>query len=137
MNSYSKTIVKIGPSGHGQLTKMVNQLCIAGLLQGLAEAIALGKSSNLNMLKVYEAISGGAAQSWQMDNRFITMIDDKFDFGFAVDLMIKDLKIAINHAKTNHLELEISKNVLKKYKKLSSKNMGNLDTSSLIKLFDL
>ena len=93
--------------------------------------------SKLDMDKVFTAISNGAAQSWQMDNRFKTMIENRFDFGFAVDLMIKDLKIAINHAKTNHLELEISKNVLKKYKKLSSKNMGNLDTSSLIKLFDL
>ncbi|MDB2356630.1 NAD(P)-dependent oxidoreductase [Gammaproteobacteria bacterium] len=137
MNTYASSIVHIGPSGHGQLTKMINQLCIAGIIQGLSEGIILGKSSKLNMDKVFTAISNGAAQSWQMDNRFKTMIENRFDFGFAVDLMIKDLKIAINHAKTNHLELEISKNVLKKYKKLSSKNMGNLDTSSLIKLFDL
>ena len=127
MKSYSDTIVKIGPSGHGQLTKMVNQLCIAGLLQGLAEGIALGKSSNLNMLKVYEAISGGAAQSWQMDNRFITMIDDKFDFGFAVDLMIKDLKIALKNAESKKLNLMVSKNVLNRYKKLSKNNFGKLD----------
>ena len=137
MNSYSNTIVKIGPSGHGQLTKMVNQLCIAGLLQGLAEAIALGKSSNLDMLKVYEAISGGAAQSWQMDNRFISMINDKFDFGFAVDLMIKDLNIAIKNAESKKLNLMISKNVLNRYKKLSKNNFGKLDTSSLIKLFNV
>ena len=137
MNSYSNTIVKIGPSGHGQLTKMVNQLCIAGLLQGLAEAIALGKSSNLNMLKVYEAISGGAAQSWQMDNRFITMIEDKYDFGFAVDLMIKDLKIALKNAESKKLNLVISKNVLNRYKQLSKNNFGKLDTSSLIKLFNV
>lgn len=137
MNAYASSIVHIGPSGHGQLTKMINQLCIAGIIQGLSEGIILGKSSKLNMDKVFTAISNGAAQSWQMDNRFKTMIENRFDFGFAVDLMIKDLKIAINHAKKNHLELEISKNVLKKYKKLSSKNMGNLDTSSLIKLFDL
>ena len=137
MNSYSNTIVKIGPSGHGQLTKMVNQLCIAGLLQGLAEAIALGKSSNLDMLKVYEAISGGAAQSWQMDNRFISMINDKFDFGFAVDLMIKDLNIALKNAESKELNLMISKNVLNRYKKLSKNNFGKLDTSSLIKLFNV
>jgi 3-hydroxyisobutyrate dehydrogenase len=137
MKSYSDTIVKIGPSGHGQLTKMVNQLCIAGLLQGLAEGIALGKSSNLNMLKVYEAISGGAAQSWQMDNRFTTMIDDKFDFGFAVDLMIKDLKIALKNAESKKLNLMVSKNVLNRYKKLSKNNFGKLDTSSLIKLFNV
>ena len=137
MNSYSNIIVKIGPSGHGQLTKMVNQLCIAGLLQGLAEAIALGKSSNLDMLKVYEAISGGAAQSWQMDNRFISMINDKFDFGFAVDLMIKDLNIALKNAESKELNLMISKNVLNRYKKLSKNNFGKLDTSSLIKLFNV
>ena len=137
MNSYSNTIVKIGPSGHGQLTKMVNQLCIAGLLQGLAEAIALGKSSNLDMLRVYEAISGGAAQSWQMDNRFISMINDKFDFGFAVDLMIKDLNIALKNAESKELNLMISKNVLNRYKKLSKNNFGKLDTSSLIKLFNV
>ena len=116
---------------------MINQLCIAGIIQGLSEGIVLGKTSKLDMDKVFIAISNGAAQSWQMDNRFKTMIEDRFDFGFAVDLMIKDLKIAINHAKSNHLELEISKNVLQKYKKLSSKNMGNFDTSSLIKLFDI
>jgi 3-hydroxyisobutyrate dehydrogenase-like beta-hydroxyacid dehydrogenase len=137
MNSYASSIVHIGPSGHGQLTKMINQLCIAGIIQGLSEGIVLGKTSKLDMDKVFIAISNGAAQSWQMDNRFKTMIEDRFDFGFAVDLMIKDLKIAINHAKSNHLELEISKNDLQKYKKLSSKNMGNFDTSSLIKLFDI
>ncbi len=137
MQSYSSKITKIGPSGHGQLTKMVNQLCIAGLLQGLSEGVALGKSSNLNMTKVLKAISGGAAQSWQMDNRFKSMVDGKFDFGFAVDLMIKDLKIALKESSSNDLDLSISKNVLKKYEKLSEKKMGNLDTSSLIKLFNV
>ena len=137
MQSYSNKITKIGPSGHGQLTKMVNQLCIAGLLQGLSEGVALGKLSNLNMTKVLEALSGGAAQSWQMDNRFKSMVDGKFDFGFAVDLMIKDLKIALNESSSNDLDLSISKNVLKKYEKLSEKKMGNLDTSSLIKLFNV
>ena len=137
MNSYSSSIIKIGPSGHGQLTKMVNQLCIAGLLQGLAEAITLGKSSNLNMNKVFDAISGGAAQSWQMDNRFKTMVDDSFDFGFAVDLMIKDLRIALKQANLNDLNLKTTKEVLKNYQKLSRNDFGNLDTSSLIKLFNL
>tara|TARA_Y100000996_G_C22508155_1_gene637294 strand:+ start:429 stop:1313 length:885 start_codon:yes stop_codon:yes gene_type:complete len=136
MSSYSKSIIKVGPSGHGQLTKMVNQLCIAGLLQGLSEAIILGKTSNLNMNKVFEAISGGAAQSWQMDNRFKTMVDDNFDFGFAVDLMIKDLRIALQQANFNNLNLKTSKAVLKNYQKLSSHDHGNLDTSSLIKLFN-
>ena len=137
MQSYSNKITKIGPSGHGQLTKMVNQLCIAGLLQGLSEGVALGKLSNLNMTKVLEAISGGAAQSWQMDNRFKSMVDGRFDFGFAVDLMIKDLKIALKESSSNDLDLSISKNVLKKYEKLSEKKMGNLDTSSLVKLFNV
>ena len=93
----------IGPSGHGQLTKMVNQLCIAGLIQGLSEGIALGVSSNLNMNKVFDAISKGAAQSWQMDNRFKSMVNNKFDFGFAVDLMIKDLKISMQEARSLRL----------------------------------
>ena len=136
MSSYSSSIVKIGPSGHGQLTKMVNQLCIAGLLQGLSEGIALGKSSNLNMNKVFEAISGGAAQSWQMDNRFKTMVDGKFDFGFAVDLMIKDLKIALKQAGLENLVLRTSNSVIKNYKELSKEGLGNLDTSSLIKLLE-
>ena len=137
IDPYSKTIVKIGPNGHGQLTKMVNQLCIAGLIQGLSEAIALGKTSNLNMTKVFSAISNGAAQSWQMDNRFNTMVNNQFDFGFAVDLMIKDLKIALEQSKSYELNLTISKSVLKKYQLLSSTNSGNLDTSSLVKLFDV
>ena len=137
MNSYSSSITKIGPSGHGQLTKMVNQLCIAGLIQGLAEAITLGKSSNLNMNKVFDAISGGAAQSWQMDNRFKTMVNDSFDFGFAVDLMIKDLRIALKQANLNDLNLKTTKEVLKNYQKLSRNDYGKLDTSSLIKLFNL
>ena len=89
------------------------------------------------MTKVLEAISGGAAQSWQMDNRFNSMVDGRFNFGFAVDLMIKDLKIALKESSSNDLDLSISKNVLKKYEKLSKKKMGNLDTSSLIKLFNV
>ena len=137
MQSYSNKITKIGPSGNGQLTKMVNQLCIAGLLQGLSEGVALGKSSNLNMTKVLEAISGGAAQSWQMDNRFKSMVDNKFDFGFAVDLMIKDLKIALDQANLNNLDLKTTKSVLKNYKKLSHDKNGDLDTSSLVKLFNV
>jgi 3-hydroxyisobutyrate dehydrogenase len=89
------------------------------------------------MNKVFSAISNGAAQSWQMDNRFNTMVNNKFDFGFAVDLMIKDLKIALGHSKSHELNLSISKSVLKKYELLSSNNSGNLDTSSLVKLFDV
>jgi len=136
MSSYSKSIVHIGPSGHGQLTKMVNQLCIAGLLQGLSEGITLGVSANLNMNKVFDAISKGAAQSWQMDNRFKSMVNNKFDFGFAVDLMIKDLNISIQEARSLGLDLKITKSVLKNYLKLSEEGDGDLDTSSLIKLLN-
>ena len=136
LEAYSKSITHIGPSGHGQLTKMVNQLCIASLIQGLSEGIALGSKSNLNMNKVLEAISGGAAQSWQMDNRFKTMIKRDFDFGFAVDLMIKDLKIAIDHSKDLCITLPSTKSVLQNYKKLSALGDGQLDTSSLIKLLE-
>ncbi|MDB9705332.1 NAD(P)-dependent oxidoreductase [Gammaproteobacteria bacterium] len=136
MDLYSKKIVHIGPSGHGQLTKMVNQLCIGSLIQGLSEGVALGKKSNLNMTKVLDAISGGAAQSWQMDNRFKTMVNAKFDFGFAVDLMIKDLNIALDHSKDLGIKLPSTKSVLQNYKKLSTLGDGQLDTSSLIKLLE-
>ena len=134
MQHYSKSIVHVGPNGHGQLTKMVNQLCIGGLIQGLSEGIAFGKSSGLNMNKVLDAISNGAAQSWQMDNRFKTMANQEFNFGFAVDLMIKDLNIALKESAANGLNLDISKKVLKKYQELSNLGDGQLDTSSLIKL---
>ena len=136
MQSYAKNIVHIGPNGHGQLTKMVNQLCIGSLIQGLSEGVALGKKSNLNMTKVLDAISGGAAQSWQMDNRFKTMVNGEFDFGFAVDLMIKDLKIALKQTNTLGLKSTASKSVLKNYEKLSKLGDGRLDTSSLIKLLE-
>jgi 3-hydroxyisobutyrate dehydrogenase len=134
MQHYSKSIVHVGPNGHGQLTKMVNQLCIGALIQGLSEGIAFGKSSGLNMNKVLDAISNGAAQSWQMDNRFKTMTNQEFNFGFAVDLMIKDLNIALMEATANGLNLDISKKVLEKYQELSNLGDGQLDTSSLIKL---
>ena len=136
LEAYSKSITHIGPSGHGQLTKMVNQLCIAGLIQGLSEGIALGVSSNLNMNKVFDAISKGAAQSWQMDNRFKSMVNNKFDFGFAVDLMIKDLNISMQEARSLGLDLKITQSVLKNYLKLSEEGDGDLDTSSLIKLLN-
>ncbi|MDA9633719.1 NAD(P)-dependent oxidoreductase [Pseudomonadota bacterium] len=134
MQHYSKSIVHVGPNGHGQLTKMVNQLCIGALIQGLSEGIAFGKSTGLNMNKVLDAISNGAAQSWQMDNRFKTMTNHEFNFGFAVDLMIKDLNIALMEATANGLNLDISKKVLEKYQELSNLGDGQLDTSSLIKL---
>ena len=134
IDCYSKKMKLLGVAGNGQLAKMVNQICIAGLLQGLSEGIALGNASDLNMSKVFQAISGGAAQSWQMDNRFKTMVQDKFNFGFAVDLMIKDLKIGLKEAKSTNLDLKISKSVLSNYKLLSEQGYGEMDTSSLIKL---
>ena len=134
IKTFAKNIVHVGPNGHGQLTKMINQICIAGLLQGLSEALSFGRQKKLDMNKVLDAISQGAAQSWQMENRAKTMLADKFNFGFAIDLMIKDLKIALIEANNLGLRLDVTKDVLKKYKKLSHKGHGSLDTSSLIKL---
>jgi 3-hydroxyisobutyrate dehydrogenase len=98
IKTYSKNITYMGLSGSGQLAKMVNQICIAGLLQGLSEGLLFAESENIDMKNLLSAISGGAAQSWQMDNRHKTMIEDKFDYGFAVDWMRKDLKIAMDEA---------------------------------------
>ena len=134
LKTFAKNIVHVGPNGHGQLTKMINQICIAGLLQGLSEALSFGSQKKLDMNKVLDAISQGAAQSWQMENRAVTMLNDKFNFGFAVDLMIKDLKIALLEAKSLDLNLKVTKDVLNRYKKLSDEGYGSYDTSSLIKL---
>ncbi|MCP5404972.1 MAG: NAD(P)-dependent oxidoreductase [Pseudomonadaceae bacterium] len=98
--AYAKTITHVGPAGHGQLCKMLNQICIAGVLAGVAEAVHLGQKSGLDMQKAYQAIKGGSAQSWQFDNRVPTMLDDKYDFGFAVEWLRKDLGIAISQAKS-------------------------------------
>ena len=100
INCYSKKMKLLGKTGSGQLSKMVNQICIAGLVQGLSEGISFGIKAGLNMEEVIEVISKGAAQSWQMENRYKTMIDNKFDFGFAVDWMRKDLKIAMEDRKS-------------------------------------
>ena len=134
MNFYSKFSKLMGPSGSGQLTKMVNQICIAGLVQGLAEGINFSEKAGLATKDVIEVISQGAAQSWQMENRAVTMLNDKFNFGFAVDLMIKDLKIALLEAKSLDLNLKVTKDILNRYKKLSDEGYGSYDTSSLIKL---
>ena len=108
----------LGKAGSGQLAKMVNQICIAGLVQGLSEGINFGMKAGLNMEDVIEVISKGAAQSWQMDNRYKTMIDDKFDFGFAVDWMRKDLKIAMEEAKNNGSLLPITEIIDKYYEEV-------------------
>ena len=115
LESYGKAIELIGPSGSGQLTKMINQICIAGLVQGLSEALAFGKKSKLDMEKVLNVISKGAAQSWQMENRYKTMLEDKYDFGFAVDWMRKDLSICFEEAKINNAKLPITEIIDKYY----------------------
>tara|TARA_B100001939_G_scaffold341117_1_gene350283 strand:+ start:122 stop:994 length:873 start_codon:yes stop_codon:yes gene_type:complete len=133
LSTYAKSIVHIGKNGHGQIAKMVNQICIAGVLQGLAEALEFGKSQNVDMQNIIKAISGGAAQSWQLDNRAITMLKDEFNFGFAIDLMIKDLEIIKKTQTSNSVSLNLTSDVLSKYQALSKNGMGKLDTSALIK----
>ena len=135
IDCYSKKIKLLGPSGSGQLTKMVNQICIAGLVQGLSEAINFGINAGLNMHDVIEVISKGAAQSWQMENRHKTMIEDKFDYGFAVDWMRKDLKIAIDESKKNNSPLPITKIIDEYYAEVQKMGGQRWDTSSLIKRF--
>jgi len=135
INCYSKKIQLLGPSGSGQLAKMVNQICIAGLVQGLSEAINFGLNSGLKMKDVIEVISKGAAQSWQMENRYKTMIDDKFDFGFAVDWMRKDLRIAMEEAQKNNSPLPVTKIVDSYYEEIQKMGGNRWDTSSLIRRF--
>jgi len=133
IDCYSKKVQLLGPSGSGQLAKMVNQICIAGLVQGLSEAINFGLNAGLKMEDVIEVISKGAAQSWQMENRYKTMIDDKFEFGFAVDWMRKDLNIALEEAKKNNSLLPITKIVDEYYGDVQKLGGNRWDTSSLIK----
>jgi len=135
IDCYSKKMKLLGKAGSGQLAKMVNQICIAGLVQGLSEGINFGMKAGLNMEDVIEVISKGAAQSWQMDNRYKTMIDDKFDFGFAVDWMRKDLKIAMDEAKNNGSLLPITEIIDKYYAEVQELGGKRWDTSSLIKRF--
>ena len=133
IDCYSKKVQLLGPSGSGQLAKMVNQICIAGLVQGLSEAINFGLNARLKMEDVIEVISKGAAQSWQMENRYKTMIDDKFEFGFAVDWMRKDLKIALDEAKKNNSLLPITEIVDQYYGDVQKLGGNRWDTSSLIR----
>ena len=130
--AYASSITRIGPVGHGQLAKMVNQICIAGCVQGLAEALAFGQRSGINMEKVLSAIGSGAASSWQMNNRGMTMLEGKFDFGFAVDWMRKDLGIVLDEANRNGADLPVTKTVDGFYKEVQEMGGGRLDTSSLI-----
>ena len=135
IDCYSKKMKLLGGAGSGQLAKMVNQICIAGLVQGLSEGINFGMKAGLNMEDVIEVISKGAAQSWQMDNRYKTMIADKFDFGFAVDWMRKDLNIALEEAKKNNSLLPVTEIVDKYYSEIQEMGGNRWDTSSLVKRF--
>ena len=133
LDSYSKFSKFMGPSGYGQLTKMVNQICIAGLIQSLAEGLHFAKKSNLDIKDVIDVISKGAAQSWQMENRWKSMIEDEYEHGFAVDLMRKDLDIVLEHANTIDADLEITDIVNSFYKDIQNAGGGRWDTSSLLR----
>jgi 3-hydroxyisobutyrate dehydrogenase-like beta-hydroxyacid dehydrogenase len=132
MDCYAKAITLIGRVGSGQLAKMVNQICIAGIVQGLSEALHFAKRASLDTAKVIEAISKGAAQSWQMENRWETMVNDEFEFGFAVEWMRKDLKIALDEAERNGATLDMTKLVDGYYAEVQELGGSRWDTSSLI-----
>jgi 3-hydroxyisobutyrate dehydrogenase len=134
--AFARAITRLGDSGAGQLAKMVNQICIAGLVQGLAEAVAFGARAGLDMPAVLDVIGKGAAQSWQMDNRGKTMVDDKFDFGFAVDWMRKDLGLVLDEARRNGARLPATALIDQFYAELQTRGGGRWDTSSLIRLLN-
>ncbi|MFT6916149.1 MAG: 3-hydroxyisobutyrate dehydrogenase-like beta-hydroxyacid dehydrogenase [Motiliproteus sp.] len=133
INSFARAVRLLGDSGAGQLTKMVNQICIAGLVQGLAEGIHFAKRAGLDPQAVIEVISKGAAQSWQMENRYKTMIDEEFEFGFAVDWMRKDLGIVLDEARDNGAQLPVTALVDQFYADVQQLGGGRWDTSSLLK----
>jgi 3-hydroxyisobutyrate dehydrogenase len=130
--AYGRSIALIGPPGSGQLAKMVNQLCLAGAAQGLAEGLAFATRSGLNVERVIDAISKGAAQSWQMENRWRTMVEGRFDFGFAVDWMRKDLAICFAEAKRNGADLPLAEMVDRFFAEIQAEGGNRWDTSSLI-----
>ena len=134
IEAFSQAVTLMGKAGAGQLTKMVNQICIAGLLQGLSEGVKFGILSGLDIKKVVEVISKGAAGSWQMENRAVTMSKGEFDFGFAIELMHKDLQICIEEANKNNANLPITKLIDTFYKSLIDQGYNRNDTSSLIRL---
>jgi 3-hydroxyisobutyrate dehydrogenase len=134
IDAFAKAVTLMGPSGAGQLTKMVNQICIAGLLQGLSEGMNFGLKAGLDMQKVIDVIGKGAAQSWQMDNRAATMCAGKFDFGFAVDWMRKDLGICLAEAKNNGARLPVTALVDQFYAQVQARGGNRWDTSSLMNL---
>jgi len=131
--AFSKAVTRVGASGAGQLAKMVNQICIAGLVQGLSEAVAFGQKAGLDMKQVLDVIGKGAAQSWQLDNRGKTMVADQFDFGFAVDWMRKDLGLVLDEARRNGARLPVTALVDQFYADLQQMGGRRWDTSSLIR----
>ena len=132
MQAYGRAVTLMGPAGSGQLTKMVNQICIAGLVQGLAEAVNFAMRAGLDTDRVLATISKGAAQSWQMENRWKTMVQGKFDFGFAVDWMRKDLRITLDEARHNGAALPMTAAVDQLYRLVQQNGGGRYDTSSLL-----
>ncbi len=136
IDAYAANVQLIGPSGYGQLCKMVNQICIAGIVQGLSEGLNFAKHAELDIEKVISVISKGAAQSWQMENRYKTMVTNEFDFGFAVDWMRKDLGIAMQEAKKNGSALPVTKIVDDYYAEVQKSGGARWDTSSLITLLE-
>lgn len=133
MAAYAKRIVHVGGPGAGQVTKMVNQICIAGVLQGVSEGLRFAQKAGLDLDKVLESISGGAAQSWQMENRWKTMSEDKFDFGFAIDWMRKDLGLALAEAERNGAQLPMTSLVDSYYAEVVDMGGGRQDTSALVR----
>lgn len=133
MDHYSKQMQLMGKSGQGQRSKMVNQICIAGVLQGLSEALMLAEKANLDIKQVVDTLQHGAAGSWQMTNRLETMAQDKFDFGFAIDWMRKDLGICLEQAEQYQLDLPLTKQTDAYYANLQAEGLGRMDTSVLVK----
>nr|ADO19101.1 6-phosphogluconate dehydrogenase [Nostoc flagelliforme str. Sunitezuoqi] len=133
LEAYAARIVHVGPAGAGQQTKMVNQIAIAGVLAGLSEALRFAQASELDLTRVFEAISGGAAQSWQMVNRWGSMSEDRFDFGFAIDWMRKDLGLALDEARANGARLPVAALVDQFYGEVQAMGGGRQDTSALVR----
>ncbi len=133
MRAYASRIVHVGGPGAGQQTKMVNQICIAGAIQGVAEALRFAQNAELDVAKVFEAVSGGAAASWQMVNRWGSMADDSFDFGFAIDWMRKDLGLALDEARANGATLPVASLVDQFYADVQAMGGGRQDTSAIVR----
>ncbi len=134
MRAYGRAVTHMGPAGAGQLTKMVNQIAVVGVIQGLAEAVHFAQVAGLDVPKVFDVLSKGAAQSWQMENRAVTMNEDKFDFGFAVDWMRKDLGIVVDEARHNGARLPVTAMIEQFYAQVQAIGGGRWDSSSLLKL---